>query len=43
MITMETAIFPALIAFVMQLILCPILIPMLHRLKFGQYIREEGP
>ncbi len=43
MITMETAIFPALIAFVMELILCPILIPMLHRLKFGQYIREEGP
>ena len=43
MLTMETAIFPALIAFVMELILCPILIPMLHRLKFGQYIREEGP
>lgn len=43
MMTMETAIFPALIAFVMELILCPILIPMLHRLKFGQYIREEGP
>lgn len=43
MTTMETAIFPALIAFVMALICCPILIPMLSRLKFGQYIREEGP
>lgn len=43
MMTMETAIFPALIAFVMELILCPILIPLLSRLKFGQYIREEGP
>lgn len=41
--TMETAIFPALIAFVMELILCPVLIPLLSRLKFGQYIREEGP
>ena len=41
--TMETAIFPALIAFVMELILCPILIPLLSRLKFGQYIRDEGP
>ena len=41
--TMETAIFPALIAFIMELILCPILIPLLSRLKFGQYIREEGP
>ncbi len=32
-----------LAAFVFQLILCPIGIPMLHRLKIGQYIRELGP
>lgn len=34
---------PALVAFAAELILCPLLIPMLKRLKFGQYIREEGP
>ncbi len=39
----EAAVYPALIAFVVQLILCPVLIPVLTRLKFGQYIREEGP
>ena len=32
-----------LAAFVLQLILCPVGIPMLHRLKIGQYIRELGP
>lgn len=40
---MEKIVYPALIAFVLEIILCPILIPMLHRLKFGQYIREDGP
>ena len=34
---------PALTAFAAELVLCPLLIPMLKRLKFGQYIREEGP
>ena len=34
---------PAIVAFAAELILCPLLIPMLKRLKFGQYIREEGP
>lgn len=34
---------PILIAFVISAILGPIVIPWLHRLKFGQYIREEGP
>jgi phospho-N-acetylmuramoyl-pentapeptide-transferase len=37
------AIYPALIAFVIELVLCPVLIPVLTRLKCGQYIREEGP
>lgn len=32
-----------LIAFALSGILGPVLIPLLHRLKFGQTIREEGP
>jgi phospho-N-acetylmuramoyl-pentapeptide-transferase len=36
-------ILPALVAFAISAIACPILIPFLKRLKFGQYIREEGP
>jgi len=33
----------SLIAFAITAALCPIGIPLLHKLKFGQYIREEGP
>ncbi len=33
----------ALLAFVVSERLCKVLIPLLHRLKFGQTIREEGP
>jgi len=40
---MKSAIIPAIIAFVAQILLCPVCIPLLHRLKFGQYIRAEGP
>ena len=36
-------ILPVIISFVVCVILCPLLIPFLKRLKFGQYIREEGP
>lgn len=36
-------ILPVIIAFGVCVILCPILIPFLKRLKFGQYVREEGP
>ena len=32
-----------LVAFVTGVILGPIVIPFLKKLKFGQYIREEGP
>ncbi|HBE10752.1 MAG: phospho-N-acetylmuramoyl-pentapeptide-transferase [Eubacterium sp.] len=35
--------WPALAAFVICVILCKLMIPVLHRLKFGQFIREEGP
>lgn len=36
-------IFPALVAFAVTAVLGPIFIPWLHKLKFGQEIREEGP
>ena len=34
---------PAILAFVFTTILAKLMIPFLHRLKFGQSIREEGP
>lgn len=34
---------PAVSAFVFAVILAKVMIPFLHRLKFGQSIREEGP
>ncbi|MBI5974529.1 phospho-N-acetylmuramoyl-pentapeptide-transferase [Staphylococcus canis] len=36
-------IFSAIIAFLITVILVPILIPTLKKMKFGQSIREEGP
>ena len=36
-------VLPILISFVISALLGPIVIPFLHKLKFGQYIREEGP
>ena len=32
-----------IISFAVSVILCPIVIPILKKMKFGQYIREEGP
>lgn len=40
---MFTYLLTALVAFALMLVLGPILIPLLHRLKFGQVEREEGP
>lgn len=34
---------PVVIAFVISLILCPIIIPFLKKLKWGQYVRNNGP
>lgn len=34
---------PVLMSFAISVILCPIVIPFLRRLKFGQYVREDGP
>lgn len=36
-------ILPVIISFAVCAVLCPLLIPFLKKLKFGQYIREEGP
>lgn len=32
-----------LISFGLSVILCPVIIPFLKKLKFGQNVREEGP
>lgn len=36
-------IIPVLISFAISVVLCPIVIPFLRRLKFGQYVRDDGP
>lgn len=38
-----TVILPAIIAFAISALLCPVVIPFLQKLKFGQFIRDEGP
>ncbi len=41
---METKmIISVLVSFAISVILCPVVIPFLKRLKFGQFVREEGP
>ena len=40
---MFTYLLAALVAFALMLVLGPLFIPLLHRLKFGQVEREEGP
>lgn len=41
--SLEQAVYAIIISFVVGVILCPVLIPMLHRLKFGQNVRDDGP
>ena len=41
--SMSTAIYAMLIAFVANIVLVPMLIPSLRRLKFGQFVRDDGP
>ncbi len=41
--TKSSIILPALIAFLISVVLGSVLIPFLQRKKFGQYIRDEGP
>ncbi len=39
----KDTIIAAILCFALTTILCPVCIPVLHRMKFGQYIRELGP
>ena len=41
--TLEIAVYSVIISFVLGIIFCPMLIPILRRLKFGQTEREDGP
>jgi len=40
---MSTAIYAIILAFVANIVLVPMLIPSLKRLKFGQFVRDDGP
>lgn len=40
---MDKLIYSVLLAFIISFAIAPIIIPMLHKLKFGQNIREDGP
>jgi len=40
---LEQAIYAIMIAFILGIILCPIFIPILHKLKYGQTERDDGP
>ncbi len=41
--SLEQAVYAVMISFVVGIILCPVLIPMLHKMRFGQTIRDDGP
>lgn len=43
MYSLEQAIYAIIISFVAGIILCPIVIPFLHKMKFGQNVRHDGP
>ncbi|MDR1558757.1 MAG: phospho-N-acetylmuramoyl-pentapeptide-transferase, partial [Clostridiales bacterium] len=40
---LSSAVYAALGAFALNIIFCPIIIPKLAQLKFGQYVRSDGP
>lgn len=39
----KTILLPVLISFTFSVVLCPLFIPFLRKLKFGQYVRDDGP
>lgn len=43
MLFMNGTIFTMMMAFIMAVLLSPLVIPLLRKLKFGQFIRDEGP
>ena len=40
---LEKAVYALIVAFIIGAVICPILIPVLHKLKYGQTEREDGP
>lgn len=40
---MESVFYPAAVSFGVVIVLGPLMIPLLRRLKFGQVVREDGP
>lgn len=38
-----TFLLPVIIAFAFSVVLCPVMIPFLKKLKFGQFVRDDGP
>ncbi len=38
-----SVIMPVVISFGISVVLCPIIIPFLRKLKFGQFVRDDGP
>lgn len=38
-----SVLMPVIISFLVSVVLCPIIIPFLRKLKFGQTVRDEGP
>ena len=39
----QETILAIIIAFAISAVLCPLIIPFLHKLKFGQQVRQDGP
>ncbi|MCL2225100.1 MAG: phospho-N-acetylmuramoyl-pentapeptide-transferase [Defluviitaleaceae bacterium] len=42
-ISINAAVYAVMIAFIANIVLCPMMIPSLIKFKFGQYIRGDGP
>ena len=38
-----SVLMPVIISFGISVVLCPVIIPFLRKLKFGQYVRDDGP
>ncbi len=38
-----SVLMPVIISFLVSVVLCPVIIPFLRKLKFGQTVRDEGP
>lgn len=41
--SLEYTIYAIIISFIAGVVFCPVVIPMLHKMKFGQNVRDDGP